>query len=462
VPETQLDSRLDAWVEEILRGDPRAVARAISSVENREPLARKLLRRLFPRTGRAVVIGVTGSPGTGKSTLVDGLAAVLRRRGHTVGILAVDPSSPFSGGAILGDRVRMQSHASDPGTYIRSMATRGALGGLSAGALDAAVVLDAAGKEFILVETVGVGQDEVDVMRIADLTLVLLVPGLGDDVQAFKAGIMEIADIFVLNKADLEGADRVEAEIRALLNLTSADERNQPPILRTVATRQEGVEQLFETISRLLDARRSDGRLARRKAERWRQRLVELVRECALDRLRGGVFEDSDWDRYAAAVASREADPYSVADQILEQAAGARELCKEPAALDHIGIAVRSLAEAVPLYERALGLPVAGYEVIPQEKTRVAMIPVGAGRIELMEATDADSPIARFLAKRGPGLHHISLRVPNLGAAVARLEQNGIKLVKHEPQTGAGGHRYVFVHPSSAGGVLLELVESES
>jgi len=454
---------LDPWVADILRGDARAVARAISAVENRASQSRELLRRLFPHTGRAVVVGVTGSPGTGKSTLVDGMAAALRLRGHTVGILAVDPSSPFSGGAILGDRVRMQSHAADPGIYIRSMATRGALGGLSAGALDAAVVLDAAGKDYILIETVGVGQDEVDVMRIADVTLVLLVPGMGDDVQAFKAGIMEIADIFVLNKADLDGADRVESEIRGLLSLTSPDERNQPPLVRTVATRQEGVEELLESISRFLAASRSDGRLARRKAERWRHRLVELVRERVLDRLPGGVFENGDWNRYAAAVASREADPYSVTDQILEQAVGIAPAIenKTAAVLDHIGIAVASLAEAVALYEQALGLQVTGYEVIPQEKTRVAMLPVGDSRIELMEPTAPDSPIARFLAKRGPGLHHISLRVPNLEAAVARLEQNGIKLVKQEPGVGAGGHRYVFVHPSNAGGVLLELVEPQ-
>src|SRR3989338_10819968 len=260
--ETPSEYPLERWVEEILRGDARAVARAISAVENREAPAQELLRRLFPHTGRAVTIGVTGSPGTGKSTLVDGLAALLRRQGHTVGILAVDPSSPFSGGAILGDRVRMQTHATDPGTFIRSMATRGALGGLSAGTLDAAVVLDAAGKEYILLETVGVGQDEVEVMRLADVTLVLLVPGLGDDVQAFKAGIMEIADIFVLNKADLEGADRVETEIRALLNMAPADPAGQPPpppIVRTVATRQEGVEEVLAAVFRYLDVSRSHG-----------------------------------------------------------------------------------------------------------------------------------------------------------------------------------------------------------
>ena len=321
--DTQPEYLLDRWVEEILRGDARAVARAISAVENREAPARTLLQRLFSHTGRAVTIGVTGSPGTGKSTLVDGLAALLRRQGHTVGILAVDPSSPFSGGAILGDRVRMQTHATDPGTYIRSMATRGALGGLSAGTLDAAVVLDAAGKEYILVETVGVGQDEVEVMRLADVTLVLLVPGMGDDVQAFKAGIMEIADIFVLNKADLEGADRVETEIRALLNMAPADPAGQPPpppIVRTVATRQEGVEEVLAAVFRYLDVSRSHGRLQQRQVEHWRERIVELLRERLLERVLGQVVQNGDLNQYAAAVAVRRADPYSVTDKILEQA----------------------------------------------------------------------------------------------------------------------------------------------
>ena len=316
----QRNTGLDRWAEQILAGDARAVARAISAVENRTPESRELLQQLFPHTGRAVTIGVTGSPGTGKSTLVDGLAALLRRQGHTVGILAVDPSSPFSGGAILGDRVRMQAHSTDPGIYIRSMATRGALGGLSAGTRDAAVVLDAAGKEYILVETVGVGQDEVDVMRLADVTLVLLVPCMGDDVQAFKAGIMEIADIFVLNKADLDGADRVEAEIRALLNLAPPGPEWQPPIVRTVATRQEGVEELIETVLRCLDVSRKQGRLEQRKIEHWRERIIELLREKLLDRVLGQVVQNGDLNQYAAAVAARRADPYSVTDKILEQA----------------------------------------------------------------------------------------------------------------------------------------------
>ena len=316
----QTDNFLDRWVEEVLRGDARAVARAISAVENREPPARELLRRLFPHTGRAVTIGVTGAPGSGKSTLVDGLAGLLRRREHTVGILAVDPSSPFTGGAILGDRVRMQSHATDPGTYIRSMATRGALGGLSAATLDAAAVLDAAGKEYILVETVGVGQDEVEVMRLADVTLVLLVPGMGDDVQAFKAGIMEIADIFVLNKAELDGADRMETEIRTLLSLSPPRQQWEPPIVRTVATRQQGVEELLETISRYMEVSRNQGTLEERRVRHCSERILEILRERLLERVVGQVLQDGALNQWAAAVASRQEDPYSVADKILEQA----------------------------------------------------------------------------------------------------------------------------------------------
>jgi LAO/AO transport system ATPase/methylmalonyl-CoA epimerase len=370
----------------------------------------------------------------------------------------------------------MQTHTADPGIYIRSMATRGALGGLSAGTLDAAVVLDASGKDYILVETVGVGQDEIDVMRVADVTLVLLVPGMGDDVQAFKAGIMEIADIFVLNKSDLDGADRLEAEVRALLSVGSANKESAlspPPIVRTVAVRREGLEQLLDSLLDHLDVSRGGEEHKRKQIGRWRQRLVELLRERALERVLGDGLRERSLDEYAAAVASRQSDPYSLVEQIFEQAAAASKTQRATEArvmatsaiendtptLDHLGVAVASLADAVAFYERSLGLKVSGYEAIPHEKTRVAMLPVGDSRIELMEGTAADSPIARFLAKRGPGLHHISLRVPNLDSAITRLKQNGIKIINSEPGIGAGGHRYIFVHPSSGGGVLVELVE---
>ena len=335
---------LQGWVENILRGDVRAISRAISSVENGGAQAQELLRRLFPHTGHAILLGITGAPGAGKSTLVDSLATVLRNAGHTVGVLAVDPSSPFTGGAILGDRVRMQAHDSDPGTYIRSMATRGALGGLSAATLDAAVVLDAAGKDFILVETVGVGQDEIEIMRLADVTLVLLVPGMGDDVQAFKAGIMEIADIFVINKSDLPGTERLEQEIRSLLSLSPASQQDahhheqgvlesgasltlpspsqpwEPPIVKTVATEQQGMEELWETISRYLAFSRDQGILKQRRVDHWQVRILKLLREQLLQQIRQEVLGNGALHEYAAAVASRQEDPYSVADKILAQA----------------------------------------------------------------------------------------------------------------------------------------------
>src|SRR5579863_4897841 len=223
-------------IDAVRSGDVRALARAISAVENRAPGSSHLLKGLFPHTGRARVIGLTGSPGAGKSTLVDQLARSYRKENHTVGIIAVDPTSPYTGGAILGDRIRMQEHFADPGIYIRSMATRGSLGGLARTTADVTTVLDASGRDVILIETVGVGQDEVDIVRLADITIVILVPGMGDDVQTIKAGIMEIADIFVINKSDRDGAERVEREIRALQSLATRQDGWTPPIVKTVAS----------------------------------------------------------------------------------------------------------------------------------------------------------------------------------------------------------------------------------
>jgi LAO/AO transport system kinase len=286
----------------ILDGDSRALARAATAVENRSPDAIELLRKLFPHTGRATVIGVTGAPGSGKSTLVAKLVRQLRAEGITAGVVAVDPSSPFSGGAILGDRIRMQAHHDDPGVFIRSMATRGAMGGLAAAATDIALLLDAAGRDFVIVETVGVGQDEVEIARLADVTVVVLVPGLGDDIQAIKAGIMEIADVFAINKSDRPGAATLEREVRAMLGL--ADRPEPPPIVRVVATDGRGVAELLAAI-RALD--RSD-RPARR-ARLWRLRLREMFRERLLERLPPEEVESAAED-----VAARRRDPYSVID----------------------------------------------------------------------------------------------------------------------------------------------------
>src|SRR5215472_465523 len=239
-----LETQLHSVIESLRSGDARTLARAISTVENRAPGWSDLLKALFPHTGRARVIGLTGSPGAGKSTLVDQLAREYRRQERTIGIVAVDPTSPYTGGAILGDRIRMQAHHADPGIYIRSMATRGFLGGLARATTDVVTLLDASGKDLVLIETVGVGQDEVDIVRLADVTVVILVPGMGDDVQTIKAGIMEIADIFVINKSDREGAERVEREIRALQSLEVRHDGWTPPIVKTVASEGKGVQEL--------------------------------------------------------------------------------------------------------------------------------------------------------------------------------------------------------------------------
>lgn len=304
-------------MEKILAGDRRAIARAISAVENRTPEGLELLRELFQHSGRGLILGVTGSPGAGKSTLVGKLAADLRRDNERVGIIAVDPTSPFSGGAILGDRIRMNALFADEGVYIRSMATRGQLGGLAAATQDVVTVLDSAGCGVILVETVGVGQDEVDIARHADVTILVLVPGMGDDVQTFKAGVMEIADIFVINKADRTGADQVEQELRAMLTISPRRDDWEPPIIRTVATEGTGIPELRGALSEFR-AHAEQGRLKLRRQERARARLLEVIRQRLLERVLGQVANDA-LDAYAQDLAAHRRDPYSVADEILER-----------------------------------------------------------------------------------------------------------------------------------------------
>ena len=310
----------EATVQRILAGDLRALARAITAVENGDPQADELLRQLFPHSGRALVVGITGSPGAGKSTLVDRMAAAYRRQEKTVGIIAVDPSSPFSGGAILGDRIRMQGHSSDPGIYIRSMATRGNLGGLARATADVATLLDAAGRDRVLVETVGVGQDEVDIVKLADVTVLLLVPGMGDSVQTIKAGLMEIADIFAINKADRADSDRLEQELHALLAISQRADGWVPPVLKTVATEGAGVEELLAAIERYRGFLDSAGLAEQKARQNWRQRLLALLRERLLNRVVVETLDNGLLDEYAARVAARQVDPYSVVDEVMRKA----------------------------------------------------------------------------------------------------------------------------------------------
>ncbi len=292
------------------------MARAISIVENRSPGWSDLLKALFPQTGHARILGLTGAPGAGKSTLVDQLAKHYRKQNRTVGIIAVDPTSPYTGGAILGDRIRMQDHFSDPGIYIRSMATRGSLGGLARTTADVATVMDASGRDLIMIETVGVGQDEVDIVRLADVTVVILVPGMGDDVQSIKAGIMEIADIFVINKSDREGAERVEREIRALQSLAIRSDHWTPPIVKTVASDGTGIGELVAAIAEYEAYLQKENLVLQHSIENWQERLIEMLRDSLLERARDQM-QDGRLAAYAAEVAGHKRDPYTLVEEIV-------------------------------------------------------------------------------------------------------------------------------------------------
>ena len=322
-------------LDQLRSGDPRALARAISTVENHASGWLDLLKALFPYSGRARTIGLTGAPGAGKSTLVDQLAKFYRKtekphssqkaglsgppnEGYTVGIIAVDPSSPYTGGAILGDRIRMQEHFADPGIYIRSMATRGSLGGLARTTADVAMVLDASGRDLVMIETVGVGQDEVDIVRVADITVVILVPGMGDDVQTIKAGIMEIADIFVINKSDHDGAERVEREIRALQSLAIRADAWTPPIVKTVATVGQGVQDLAKAIGEYEAHMSKQNLLVKKRTQNWETRLLEMLRDTLLEKARGAM-SGGDLSRWAAEVAENKRDPYSVIEEVAQK-----------------------------------------------------------------------------------------------------------------------------------------------
>jgi LAO/AO transport system kinase len=513
-------------VERILARDVRAVARAISKIEDDAPDAGDILKSLFARTGQGLVIGVTGAPGAGKSSLVDKLALQFRRMDRTVAIVAVDPSSPFSGGAILGDRIRMQALASDPNVFIRSMATRGNLGGLARATADAVTVLDAAGYDRTLVETVGVGQDEVDIVKTADCTVVVLVPGMGDDIQAIKAGIMEIGDVFVINKAERDGVERTERELLSLLEMSDRSDGWRPPIVRTVATKNKGIAELAEAIERYAAFRLGHAASLDRRADAAETRLLELLRERLLRRVLAEAMTPEQLRELASAVASRQRDPYSIVEEIagrirFEEAspgyaslpacasgyaslpacasgdaslpACASEYASLPACasgenpvieaglltkrtpeamrteenpmkttIQHLGVAVASIDEALAFWRDALGLELREIEVVADQGVRVAMLPIGESRIELLEATSDDTPVGKFIAKRGVGIHHLCVEVADLASRLADLKARGIRLIDAQPRTGAGGALVAFVHPASTGGVLIELTQAGS
>ncbi len=304
-------------IQNTLAGQPRYIARAITIAENGGDAAAELMKAVFPQTGNASVIGITGSPGAGKSSLVDKLALFYKEQGQKVGIVCIDPSSPFSGGAILGDRIRMSALGTDKNVFIRSMATRGNLGGLSRATVDAVAILDAAGFDKIIVETVGVGQDEVEIVKTADVSVVVLVPGMGDDIQAIKAGIMEIGDVFVINKSDREGVLRTQKELEALLSLAHRPDMWHPPIIKTIATDSKGIDDLAAAIAKYLEFQAGEGKNSERRRSIARWRLTELLREKLLADLLGKNGAGESLDDLAVRVADKQIDPYSAVEELL-------------------------------------------------------------------------------------------------------------------------------------------------
>lgn len=434
--------------------DVRGLARMITVAENDPRAASQALERLSLTSGQSHVLGVTGPPGVGKSSLVNQMVAELRRREARVAVLAVDPTSPYSGGALLGDRIRMNAHSDDPGVYIRSMATRGILGGLAQAAWLAVRVLTTWGFDWVIVETAGVGQSEIDVVDLADTTILVLSPGLGDDVQVMKAGVMEVADLFVINKADLAGTDRLHGSLKTILsrvaNTDDVSADSLPDIHETVATAalgESGVRAVVDDLIARFSSLDESGELDALRRRRYR---IEVQRS-AYSLLAPEIEREVDRldDRK---------DPLSAAYLVVEELFARSSWSSSTVKLHHIGIAVEELGSSLPVFED-LGLELSETEEVAEQKVRVGILPCGDSRIELLSSTDLDGPIAKFIAKRGAGIHHIAFSVGDIEGRLSHLARKGHRLIDETPRVGAGGMKIAFVHPSATGGVLIELCE---
>jgi LAO/AO transport system kinase len=456
------------WQQAFLKGDTRGLARAITAAENEPAAAHALLAEVSDRLGHAHVIGITGPPGVGKSTLTGKLAEQLLSRGHSLGLLLVDPSSPFTGGAILGDRLRLPDIAGRSSVFVRSMSSRGSMGGLSRATGDAIKLLDAFGKDYILVETVGTGQAETDIVSVADSVVVVAVPGLGDDVQAMKAGILEIADLFVVNKADRDGADRIERELLSMLKMQSTPSAWNIPVLKTVATSGQGISELADALAAHWKYLTQSGKLSEKRSLRTESELLELLRVQLLDELRRQVDPKEQVALTNDIMAGR-LTVYQAAERLWNQLFGGFVACSTTSSQEggetmikkiaHLGIAVKNLEEAKHFYAEMLGLSTEGEEEVAAQKVKTAFISVGETHLELLESTDPEGPIAKSIAARGEGIHHIAYEVDDIEATLAELKQKGVRLIDQTPREGAHGSKVAFIHPKAGMGVLIELCQ---
>jgi len=442
-------------VKGLFEGSRLALARSITAVENEYENAIDIMKAIYPKTGNARILGITGAPGAGKSTLTDKVVKHYLDQGKKIGIVAIDPTSPFSGGAILGDRIRMNDLTLNENVFIRSMGTRGSLGGLSKKTADVVKLMDAFGMDLIIIETVGVGQSEVDIVKNADTTLVVLVPGLGDDIQAIKAGILEIGDVFAINKADRDGCDRLNVEIEMMLDLDSREVKWRPPIKRTIASKDQGVDELIEALDEHFEYLEDSGELESRRAERTRDEIIAMINEQIGRYVADKIITSDEFNSQVAAVNERESDPYTVVNGVIEMAFKVLQV-------DHIGIGVNDLAATKEFYKNALGIQhLPEDEVVEEQKVKVSFFPCGDAELEFLETTTPDGPIGKFIEKNGgrDGIQHVALRVDNIENAIADLMAKGIRMIDEKPRYGAGGSSIAFVHPKATGGVLLELCQ---
>ncbi|MBI4424007.1 MAG: methylmalonyl Co-A mutase-associated GTPase MeaB [Elusimicrobia bacterium] len=438
--------------ERVARGDQVAVGRALSILIDESEGSDQLGRDFFAAGRRGHKLGVCGPPGSGKSSLINRLVAHYRRAGEKVGILAVDPTSPWTGGAFLGDRLRVQSHAMDPGVFFRSLGSRGTVGGLTSTIFGAIHVLEAWGADRIVLETVGTGQDEVEISHVADTVLYVTTPSLGDEIQAMKAGAMEAADILVLNKSDLAERDKALAALQEALGLGGREKPGwQVEVAAASAAKGEGIAELASAVERHRAWLGESGEGARRAKDQLRMELSWLVsRRVARDTV--AAISDAHLEDLLA----RRTDPATLGARLAARHGAARSV-------DHVGIAVRSLSTALPFYRDALGLEVVCEEEVAAQRVRVAFLaPRGATpaecQIELLEPADPESAVGRFLSGRGPGLHHVAFRTPDIEADMRRLSEGGWPPLEAAPRSGARGHRVCFLHPKHGHGVLTELI----